>query len=99
LNQFHERLAAFGDIEDFLDALTPPLLGEQTYREYVARFEREPYVFLPSVAPLDSEALAAPADGGRGASPRVPRRVVRRAKRPFAPRRDGERRRFQTLVG
>jgi Methyltransferase FkbM domain len=49
LNRFAPRLGQFGDRDSLLDALTPPLLGEQlTYREYVARFERNPDLFLPS---------------------------------------------------
>jgi hypothetical protein len=49
LNRFRPRLAAFGDTEALLDALTPPLLGEKlTYRQYISRFEEEPQVFLPS---------------------------------------------------
>jgi FkbM family methyltransferase len=51
LNRFVPRLLAFGDIEPLLDALTPPLLGEQlTYRQYISRFEDEPDLFLPSAA-------------------------------------------------
>jgi Methyltransferase FkbM domain len=49
LNRFRDRLAEFGDTEALLDALTPPLLGEKlSYREYTARFERDPRLFLPS---------------------------------------------------
>jgi Methyltransferase FkbM domain len=49
LNRFRSRLAAFGDAEPLLDVLTPPLLGEKlTYRQYVAKFEDEPHLFLPS---------------------------------------------------
>jgi hypothetical protein len=49
LNRFRPRLAAFGDTEALLDALTPPLLGQDlTYRQYIARFEEEPHLFLPS---------------------------------------------------
>ena len=49
LNRFRPRLAAFGDTEALLDALTPPLLGEQlTYRQYISKFEEEPHLFLPS---------------------------------------------------
>lgn len=52
LNRFESRLWAFGDTEPLLDALTPPLHGERlSYREYVARFKREPELFLPSAAP------------------------------------------------
>jgi hypothetical protein len=49
LNRFRPRLAAFGDTEPLLDALTPPLLGEKlTYRQYISKFEEEPELFLPS---------------------------------------------------
>jgi Methyltransferase FkbM domain len=49
LNCFRPRLAAFGDTEALLDALTPPLLGKKlTYRQYIARFEEVPHLFLPS---------------------------------------------------
>jgi hypothetical protein len=52
LNHFEQRLAPFGDLEPLRDALTPPLLGEQlTYREYIARFDRDPQLFLPSALP------------------------------------------------
>jgi hypothetical protein len=49
LNRFGPRLATFGDTEELLDALTPPLFGEKlTYRQYVSKFEDEPHLFLPS---------------------------------------------------
>jgi SAM-dependent methyltransferase len=49
LNRFAPRLTAFGDTEELLDALTPPLLGaELTYRQYIAKFEEAPHLFLPS---------------------------------------------------
>jgi hypothetical protein len=49
LNRFRPLLTAFGDSEPLLDALTPPLHGEQlSYRQYVERFEQEPELFLPS---------------------------------------------------
>jgi hypothetical protein len=49
INHFRSRLDDFGDAEPLLDALTPPLLGEQlSYREYLARFEAKPHLFLPS---------------------------------------------------
>jgi hypothetical protein len=52
LNHFKDRLAEFGDCQPLLDALTPPLLGEQlSYRDYVAEFKRKPELFLPSAAP------------------------------------------------
>ena len=51
LNRFERRLRGFGDREPLLDAMTPPLLGEQLpYRKYIARFKREPELFLPSAA-------------------------------------------------
>jgi FkbM family methyltransferase len=51
LNRFEQRLRQFGDREPLLDALTPPLLSEQlSYSEYIARFKREPELFLPSAA-------------------------------------------------
>jgi hypothetical protein len=53
LHRFRLRLAAFGDAEALLDALTPPLLGEKlTYRQYVSTFEQEPHLFLPSAKGL-----------------------------------------------
>jgi FkbM family methyltransferase len=58
LNRFELRLEEFGDPEPLLDALTPPLLGEQlSYRKYIARFKRSPELFLPSAA-----ARVSPAD-------------------------------------
>jgi hypothetical protein len=58
LNRFEPRLEEFGDREPLLDALTPPLLGEQlSYRKYIARFKRSPELFLPSAA-----AHVSPAD-------------------------------------
>ena len=49
LERFRPRLGEFGDTEELLDALTPPLLGERLcYREYITRFERYPRLFLPS---------------------------------------------------
>jgi hypothetical protein len=49
INRFGSRLAPFGDTEELLDALTPPLLGEQlTSRQYIAKFEEAPHLFLPS---------------------------------------------------
>jgi FkbM family methyltransferase len=59
LNRFKRRVAEFGDREPLLDALTPPLLGEQvSYREYIARFERNTELFLPSAAKASPEASA-----------------------------------------
>jgi hypothetical protein len=52
LNHFDRRLTRFGYREALLDALTPPLLGDQlSYREYIARFKELPELFLPSAAP------------------------------------------------
>jgi FkbM family methyltransferase len=52
LNHFGERLTDFGDRESLLDALTPPLHGQQlSYRDYIAEFKRRPERFLPSAAP------------------------------------------------
>ena len=49
INRFADRLAEFGDTEPLPDALTPPLLGQRlSYREYLAKFESEPHLFLPS---------------------------------------------------
>jgi Methyltransferase FkbM domain len=49
LNRFRPRFAAFVDPEPLLDALTPPLRGRKlTYREYIAAFEAQPELFLPS---------------------------------------------------
>jgi hypothetical protein len=59
LNRFRPRLAVFGDNEPLLDALTPPLLGEQlTYRQYISKFEREPHLFLPSTQSMHSPSGA-----------------------------------------
>jgi hypothetical protein len=56
LNRFQARLAAFGDTEALLDALTPTLLGKRlTYRQYIATFKEKPHLFLPS-AEASSEA-------------------------------------------
>ncbi|MGN6868492.1 MAG: FkbM family methyltransferase [Solirubrobacteraceae bacterium] len=83
LNRFAARLAEFGNLEPLLDALTPPLLGEQlSYREYIARFEREPQLFLPSAraqptppeAPTSAREDAATAPSAVVA-PSVPHRV------------------------
>ncbi|MFZ1994029.1 MAG: FkbM family methyltransferase, partial [Solirubrobacteraceae bacterium] len=62
LNRFRGRLTEFGDRESLLDALTPPLLGEQLrYREYIARFKRSPEMFLPSAAGEASASAPTPA--------------------------------------
>jgi hypothetical protein len=55
LNRFEQRLGEFGEIEPLLDALTPPLHGERlTYRQYRAKFETEPHLFLPSSERADT---------------------------------------------
>ncbi len=60
LNRFARRLRGFGDRASLLDALTPPLLGEQlSYRQYIARFKREPELFLPSAAAPSSPPSSA----------------------------------------
>lgn len=85
INHFEPRLASFGDLEPLRDALTPPLLGERlTYREYVARFESEPHLFLPSAASQPSQppspALAPGADA-QPSNAAVVRRLLGRVKR------------------
>ena len=75
LNRFRPRLAAFGDTEALLDALTPPLLGEKlTYRQYISKFEREPHLFLPSAVVQQQGGVAS----ARGTPAR---RVAQRIKR------------------
>jgi hypothetical protein len=57
INRFAARLAEFGDTEELLDALTPPLLGKDvSYREYIETFEKHPELFLPSAAAAASQA-------------------------------------------
>jgi hypothetical protein len=57
LNRFDPRLTEFGDRGPLLDALTPPLLGEQLpYRDYIAQFERHPDLFLPGAAAQPAQA-------------------------------------------
>lgn len=76
LNRFQPRLAAFGDTEALLDALTPPLLGEKlTYRQYISKFEEEPHLFLPSATSFDRQEGVASARGG------VIRQVAQRIRR------------------
>jgi FkbM family methyltransferase len=59
LNRFDHRLEEFGDREPLLDALTPPLHGQQlSYRDYIAEFERRPERFLPSAAPSSHVPMA-----------------------------------------
>jgi FkbM family methyltransferase len=61
LNRSQPRLAAFGDLEPLLDALTPPLLGKRlSYREYISAFEQEPHRFLPSAEGGASEVVLEP---------------------------------------
>jgi Methyltransferase FkbM domain len=75
LNRFRQRMAAFGDNEALLDALTPPLIGERlTYRQYISKFEKEPQAFLPS-AKVQQQARVPSARG----SPI--RKVAQRIKR------------------
>jgi FkbM family methyltransferase len=65
LNRFRSRLNAFGEIEPLLDALTPPLLGKvMTYRQYIATYEREPHLFLPS-AQADAAGVSTDDSGQR----------------------------------
>jgi hypothetical protein len=97
LNHFKRRLGAFGDREALLDALTPPLLGEQlTYRQYIARFEQSPEVFLPSAeaqtsAPGPERAAgavsAARNSAAAGAYRRLERWIGRRLSNMRSPRR------------
>jgi FkbM family methyltransferase len=68
LNRFDLAPAEFGEREPLLDALTPPLLGEQlSYRRYVARFERATKLFLPSAAAAAAPTPSATADPRAGA--------------------------------
>jgi FkbM family methyltransferase len=92
LNRFELRLAEFGWPKPLLDALTPPLLGEQlSYEEYMARFKHEPDLFLPSAAAsiAPTSAAAAGADAGapvaavtaaRGLAHRLERRICRQVR-------------------
>jgi len=71
LNRFAARLEAVGDLEPLLDALTPALLGQKlTYREYIAAFEAQPQLFLPS------------ADGAVGTADAAAREVADALGRP-----------------
>lgn len=82
LNRFRPRLAAFGDIEALLDALTPPLLGEKlTYRQYISKFKEEPHLFLPSAQNAHVARTVQQQDGlvARRGSPL--RRMAQRIKR------------------
>ena len=80
LNRFRPRLAAFGDTEPLLDALTPPLLGEElSYRQYISKFEEEPHVFLPSVQTSQATSQQpAPVSGRRSPIRHAARRIKRK---------------------
>jgi Methyltransferase FkbM domain len=79
LNRFRPRLAAFGDTEALLDALTPPLLGKKlTYRQYIAQFEEEPHLFLPSTEVQRQAGVVSPRDS-------LVRQVTLRIKRMLTP--------------
>jgi Methyltransferase FkbM domain len=79
LNRFRSRLAAFGDTEALLDALTPRLLGEKlSYRQYIAKFHEKPNLFLPSAQNSESTTRSS-----RRGSPI--RHVARRMKRMLPP--------------
>lgn len=80
LNRFRPRLAAFGDTEALLDALTPPLLGEQlTYRQYISKFEEEPHLFLPSVQTSQATSQQpAPVSARRSPIRHAARRIKRK---------------------
>jgi hypothetical protein len=94
LTHFWRRLADFGDIDALLDELTPPLLGERlSYREYIARFEDDPSLFLPSAERLVEGAPTAdvaPTSGQFGVIVPPPERTGRLARI-----RDGARRRLK----
>jgi hypothetical protein len=87
LNRFEQRLTSFGDLEPLRNALTPPLLGEQlTYREYIARFDRAPHLFLPSAAapapePPAPAAAPVPTVARAGGIARLKRRILARLGR------------------
>jgi FkbM family methyltransferase len=80
LNHFERRLWEVEDRQALLDALTPPLLGEQlSYRRYTARFEREPELFLPSAGSAPTAEAGAPGSGAavtRSVSDRIKGRIV-----------------------
>jgi FkbM family methyltransferase len=77
LHRFRPRLAVFGDTEALLDALTPRLLGEKlTYRQYIAKFEEKPQLFLPS-AEAQQQGRVVSARGS------LVRQVPQRIKRLF----------------
>jgi FkbM family methyltransferase len=79
LNHFERRLWALEDRRALLDALTPPLLGEElSYRRYLARFEHEPELFLPSAESPPPAQAGAPASGAAVTrSDRLKRRIGR----------------------
>jgi methyltransferase FkbM-like protein len=88
VNRFAPGIAAFGDRDALLDALTPPLLGKQlTYRQYIEKFEQNPHLFLPSAtASPDHQASAHEPQAAGGAAKFVAwgsllRQAVRRIKR------------------
>jgi hypothetical protein len=79
LNRFRPRLAAFDDTEALLDALTPPLLGKRlTYRQYIAQFEEEPHLFLPSTEVQRQAGVVSSRDS-------LVRQVTLRIKRMLTP--------------
>jgi hypothetical protein len=83
VNRFRDRLAVFGDTDELLDALTPPLLGERlSYRQYVRTFERAPHLFLPS-----AQIARSPASGtsAGGVVARAKRRLQRTLSKPDTP--------------
>ncbi len=82
LNRFERRLRPFGPREPLLDALTPPLLGQRlSYRDYVARFERNPELFLPSAAaPSPSSTEPTAPTPAAIATPSLPDRIKRRVR-------------------
>jgi hypothetical protein len=78
LNRFQMRLEVFGAVEELLDALTPPLLGEKlTYRQYIEKFEREPHLFLPSAQKEPDRTWAATTLAASGS---LVHRLIRRLK-------------------
>jgi FkbM family methyltransferase len=94
LTHFRGRLADLGDIDALLDRLTPPLLGEKlSYHQYIARFESDPSLFLPSAQRLPEVQATedpAPTSSQFGVIVPPPGRTGR-----LAVIRDAARRRFQ----
>ena len=83
INRFDSRLAAFGETEALLDALTPPLLGEKlTYRDYISRFERDPQSFMPSAK---ARRPAEVASAGGSVMRKMARRMRQLSARKAAP--------------